>query len=256
MATATLLVKARHAWQLRYIDDLLKTQFAELDLELQVLSNPSSRWVQVVVSGEDESIAISFIKKTFGICPATIEDAKASEEVKGYISKVDLSKQELRVDIGIFDPKVIQAVVPLSTLQTALANGINVMLEKLTTLYGLAEGLPLALRINWESSHEEAFSAQLSDSQVTKLQSWRQSLLDRLIILGTSQETIDSVLERTRLSRDVIGVDSLGAFEYALTCKLGTDAAGLVPRMGRYMRNSVFVVFNAENAWTFLVNKD
>ncbi len=90
--------------------------------------------------------------------------------------------------------------------------------------------------------------AELSAGQVEKLQAWQQSLLDRLIILGASKETIESVLERTRLTRDVIDVETLGMFEHALTCKLGTNAAGLVSVMGRYLRNSVFVVFNARKS--------
>jgi len=37
-------------------------------------------------------------------------------------------------------------------------------------------------------------------------------------------------------------------FEHSLTCKLGTNAAGLVSIVGRYLRNSVFVVFNAKKS--------
>jgi hypothetical protein len=70
--------------------------------------------------------------------------------------------------------------------------------------------------------------------------------------LGASKETIENVLERTRLTRDVIDIEVLGLFEHALTCKLGTDAAGLVSLMGRYLRNSVFVVFNAKKSADFL----
>jgi hypothetical protein len=88
---------------------------------------------------------------------------------------------------------------------------------------------------------------ELSAGQVEKLHAWQQSLLDRLIILGASKETIESVLERTRLTRDVIDVEALGMFEHALTCKLGTNAAGLVSVMGRYLRNSVFVVFSQKS---------
>jgi len=33
-------------------------------------------------------------------------------------------------------------------------------------------------------------------------------------------------------------------FEHAVLCKLGTDAAGLIPRMGKNLRKAVFSVFN------------
>jgi hypothetical protein len=37
----------------------------------------------------------------------------------------------------------------------------------------------------------------------------------------------------------------LGLFEHALVCKLGTDAAGLVSKVGRYVRNARFIVYNS-----------
>jgi hypothetical protein len=63
---------------------------------------------------------------------------------------------------------------------------------------------------------------------------------------------VNTTVERTRLDRDVIEVEDLGLFEYALTCKLGTEARGLIPRVGRYMRNAVFVVFNSKKSIGFL----
>jgi hypothetical protein len=232
------------------IDETLKDQFEELDVEAEVLQNTANRWVQISVTGEDEAIATSYLRKTYGLCPITLENARAADTLKGYISKVDEAKQELRIDVGIFEPQIVQAVASLARLQSQLAEGRNLSMRNVAQLFGLAEGLPMTLKVNWEKSAEGELSAELAPEQVAKLQSWRQSLLDRLVILGAPRESIDGVIERTRLTRDIINVEPLGAFEFALTCKLGTDAAGLIPRMGRYMRNSVFVVFRAEKAWS------
>ena len=60
MATLTLLVKASNVGQLKKIDDLLKSEFENLDLDVKVLGNPVNRWVQVSLSGEDEAIATSY----------------------------------------------------------------------------------------------------------------------------------------------------------------------------------------------------
>lgn len=246
MTTLTLLVKSSRAWQLKAVDEILQTQFEELDVEARILTNNKNKWVQIEVSGEDETIATNYLTKVFGACPVTVENAKALESLKGYISQVDGNKQELRVDIGVFDPKVAQAVVSVASLQTALVNGKKLALQQLAELFGLAEGVPVSVKVNWEHSSEEELSAELSEAQSVKLVSWRLSLLDRLIVLGTSKETVAEVLERTHLDRDVIDVEALSAFDFAVTCKLGTDAAGLIPRMGRYMRGSVFVVFNVD----------
>lgn len=250
MTTLTLLIKAMNFGQVKQIDELLKTQFEELDVEVKVLTNSANRWVQVSLSGEDEAIAVSYINKQIGTCPTNLENAKNQPTLKGYISKVDLVKQELVVDVGIFEPQTAFATVSLASLQTQLVEGKKMDLKKLAEGYGFAERSPLIIKP--VSQEGDVFQAELSAAQAEKLHAWQQSLLDRLIILGASNETIESVLERTRLTRDVIDVEVLGMFEHALTCKLGTNAAGLVSLMGRYLRNSVFVVFNSRKSLDLL----
>jgi hypothetical protein len=244
----TLLVKAWNGGQIKQIDELLQAQFEELDVEFEVLGNPINRWVQVSVSGEDEAVAAAFIRKEIGICPTSLEAVENGAELKGYVSKVDGNKQ-LIVDVGVFEPKIIQAAVPLATLQSQL-DGKEVELKKIVEAYAVSEGLPISVKI--VSKDEATLGAELSPVQVSKFCSWQQSLLDRLIILRASKDLVNTTLERTRLERDVIDVEELGMFEYALTCKLGTEARGLVPRMGRYMRNALFVVFNAKKSIDFL----
>jgi hypothetical protein len=250
MTTLTLMIKAMNFGQVKQIDELLKTQFEELDVEVKVLTNSANRWVQVSLSGEDEAIAVSYINKQIGTCPTNLENAKNQPTLKGYISKIDLVKQELVVDVGIFEPQIVFATMSLASLQTQLVEGKEMDLKKLAEGYGFAERSPLTIKP--VSQEDDVLQAELSAGQAEKLHAWQQSLLDRLIILGASKETIESVLERTRLTRDVIDVEVLGMFEHALTCKLGTNAAGLVSLMGRYLRNSVFVVFNARKSLDLL----
>jgi hypothetical protein len=253
MTTLTLLVKASNLGQVKQIDELLKTQFGELDVEVKVLTSSTNRWVQVMLSGEDEAIATSYIKKEIGTCPTTLENTKNYPVLRGYISKLDLNKQELIVDVGIFEPKIILATVTLACLQTQLVNNREVDLKKITDIYGLIERSPLSIKpLSSIGEGTEGVQAELAVEQVEKLHTWQHSLLDRLMILGASKDRIENVLERTRLNRDVIGIETLGMFEHALTCKLGTDAAGLVSIVGRYLRNSVFVVFNAKKSIDFL----
>ena len=253
MTTLTLLVKASNSGQLKQIGDLLKSEFENLDLEVKVLGNPVNKWVQVSLSGEDEVIATSYINKKLGTCPISIKNVNKFSVLKGYISKVDTAKQELKVDVGVFEPKITQATIPLAYLQAQLADGRKVALKKISEIYGFNENLPLSIkviRINGEE--DEVLQAELSMEQIEKICLWQQSLLDRLIILGSSLGEIETVLERTRLNRDVIGTEALGMFEHALTCKLGTDATGLIPKIGRYMRNAAFIVFNPKKIIGFL----
>jgi hypothetical protein len=253
MTTLTLLVKASNLGQAKQVDELLKTQFAELDVEVKVLTNTANRWVRVELSGEDEAIAASYVNKEIGTCPTSLENAKRYSVLRGFVSKVDLGKQELVVDVGIFEPKIVLATVSLACLQAQLLDGRKADLKKIAENYGLVERSPLSIKpISLIAEEAEGLEAELSVNQVEKLHAWQKSLLDRLIVLGASKETIENVLERTRLTRDVIDIETLGMFEHALTCKLGTNAAGIVGIVGRYLRNSVFVVFNAKKSLDFL----
>ena len=245
MATLTLLVKASNARQLKQVDDLLKSEFENLDLEVKVLGNPVNRWVQVSLSGEDEVIATSYINKNIGTCPISIKKIAKFSILKGYISKVDAENEELKVDVGVFEPRIIQATIPLAYLQAQLADGSKTDLKKIAEAYGFRVNLPLSIKVTSLSGEENRMlQAEFSTAQIEKIRLWQQSLLDRLIVLNASFSQVETVLERTRLNRDVIETETLGLFEHVLTCKLGTDAAGLIPKIGRYMRNSVFIVFS------------
>jgi len=245
MTVLTLLVKGRSSAQLKMVGDLLRAEFENLEVESKVLGEPVNKWVQVSLSGEDEVIATNYLKKEIGTCPINLEKVENFSCLKGYITGLDLAKNELVVDVGIFEPKIAFAAIPLGALQTQLVDGKQVQLKKIAEIFGLQEDLPLTVKLVDSTINEDRrLKAELSKVQIDRFHVWRQSLLDRLIVLGAAEGEILSVLERTKLNRDVIDVVRLGLFEHALTCKLGTDAAGLIPRIGRYMRYAGFAVFS------------
>jgi hypothetical protein len=248
MTNLTLLAKAFHGSQLKQIAELLQSQFEELEVEAKVLGNSQNRWVQIFVSGEDEAVATSFIRKEIGLCPASFEAVEVGSELKGYVSKVD--GERLLVDVGVLEPKAIQATVALSVLQKQLFEGKAAGLKKISEAYALVEGVPVTIMVTAKDA--DSMQAELAPVQVERLMNWRQSLLDRLVVLRAPKELITATLERTHLDRDVVDVEALGLFEFALTCKLGTEAAGLIPRVGRYMRYGVFVVFGSRRLASFL----
>ncbi len=244
MTNLILLVKAYTNGHLEEIDTLLQNQFKDLGVKLK-LDITANKWVNAWISGEDETVVTNYIKKQIGLCPVMINAVEEGAFLKGYISKIE--ENRLKVDIGIIEPKIIHAILPLTVLENQLTKSKEEPSKKIFENYGIVEGLPISVKVT--SKNSDSLNCELSPEQVNKFQAWQQSLLDRLIILRASKEFVSSVLEKTRLDRDVIGIEELGMFEYALTCKLGTDARGLIPRVGRYMRKSVFVVFNAKKSY-------
>jgi hypothetical protein len=251
MTTLTLLTKTYNQGQIKQIDSSLKAAFEDLDVQIEVLVNQKYKWVQVEVGGEDEAVGKSYINKNIGVCPTTAENVKAGSELKGYIQKME-NKDILTVDVGIIEPKIIYASVPLAVLQAQLMGGKTADLKKISELFALEANLPINVKITELNVEEGKMKAELASVQVEMFKNWKDSLLDRLVILGTTPDEITETLERTRLTRDVINTEPLGLFEHVLTCKLGTDAAGLISKIGRYMRNARFVVFNSKKLASFL----
>ena len=252
MTALTLLTKATGGSRLKRVDEALKAQLSGLEVKMEVLGVAAGGWVQVEVSGEDEGVATSYLTKKIGVCPTSLGDVKKFSTLKGYMLNIGKDAEELSVDVGVFQPKIVCVIVPLRRLQAELVGGRKVALRKVAELFGFCEGLPVNVKVTAVDEAESRIDAELSGKQVRRYEVWRESLLDRLLVLGPALHEVEETIERARLGRDVIDVEPLGVFEHALTCKLGTDAAGLIPKIGRNLKTARFAVFNPKTLRRFL----
>jgi hypothetical protein len=252
MTTLTLLAKINNDYQLKQIDKALKLAFEGLEVEAKVLGTVADRWVQIALAGEDEGIATNYVIKEIGVCPSNFGNVKKLSTLNGYISTLKKNGKELSVDVGVFEPKSVHAIIPLQRLQAQLVDGRKVALGKIAELFGFCKDLPVSVKVSRLNEEESCMEAELSSRQIRKYAVWRESLLDRLLVLGSPLHEINMTLEHARLDRDVIDVETLGLLEHALTCKLGTDAAGVIPKIGRNLKNAKFTVFNPKRLREFL----
>jgi hypothetical protein len=250
MTQLTLLTKAYRSSQLRQIDGLLKANFEGLDVNME-LAVVADRWVQVSLSGEDETIATNFIRKEIGLCPVALDNVAKYATLKGYVKELGKNPDMVRIDVGIVQPEAIPATVPLSHLQAALVDGRKFALKKISELFGFCNNLPLLVKVTLVDRVKKSVDAELATAQLESFASWRESLLDRLIVLGAPLHEVKKTLDYAGLNRDIVNIESLGLFEHALTCKLGTDAAGLIRQIGGDLRDARFVVFNPRKIRSF-----
>jgi hypothetical protein len=240
---------------LKQIEKLLSHSFEGLDVEAKVLGTASDRWVQIALSGEDEAIASNYLAKKTGYCPASLENVKRFSTMKGYVTNLDTSKEEVPVDIGVFEPEVMHATIPLHHLQAQLADGRKTAVEKIAELFGFCKDLVISVKIVKIDKEGSYVEAELSPTQIEKYVLWREALLDKLIILGSTLHDVRRTLNFAKLDRDVIDVEPMGMFEHVLTCKLGTDAAGLISRIGKNLRRARFSVFNPRRIREYVEEK-
>ncbi|MEM2972117.1 MAG: DUF2110 family protein [Candidatus Bathyarchaeia archaeon] len=252
MPTVTLSTKIYNEHQIRFVEKFLKFTLKGLNVEAKICGSTPNGMVQIGVSGEDENVALRYLTEKVGVCPTSLEQLKKNSEFKGYITALNKSANELYINIGVYTPTTINATIPIQYLQTQLADGRKIAIKKFIELYGFCENLPLTIKILNVNKEEKRIEATLSESQITQYKNWTKSLLDRLIIIGATPLEVKLTLKRVRANRDVIGIEQLSLFENALVCKLGTDAAGLIPKIGEKLRNITLTVFSPKKVLEFL----
>ncbi|MEM0253833.1 MAG: DUF2110 family protein [Candidatus Bathyarchaeia archaeon] len=241
MPKVTLLTRIYNSTQLKIIEAQLRNIIKGLKVEIENVETEDN-WVKITFSGEDERIFLNYLERNVGLCPIDIRNVKKSIPVKGYITNLDKSNDEITVDIGIHNPKTIFAILPLQRLQAQLADGRKLAIKKIIELYGFCENLPITIKVTaLEGNYIEAM---LSETQLRLYREWVKSLLDRLIVIGSTKNEVERVLKRANCQNDIIGIDPLGPFENCIICKLGTNATGIIPKIGKHLPETWLSIFS------------
>jgi hypothetical protein len=251
MPTVTLLAKAYNSFQVKELYATLKSTFKDLKVKFEVCGVTNRDWIQLSVSGEDENVTLHYMDDKIGFCPTNLESVRKFSTIHGRVIGLDKNRNELCVDIGVFSPDPVDAAVSLPRLQAQLADGRKISLGKLVELFGLCKNLPLSIKVLSVDSDRSRIEAELAEAQQDQYGDWTRSLLDRLQIIGASYGEIKSALAKTGFNRDVVAIEALGTFEYSMVCKLGTDAAGLIPRLGKNLGKAAFTIFNPRKVIEF-----
>jgi len=227
-------------------EPLLKSMCKDLKVQVKVVTETAQEWVEVEVNGEDKLVVLQLLQREFGLAPKSVDNVEKFSVLRGRIVDSRKSGSELYVDVGVFVPKVVYAELPLQSLQAQLADGKRLALQRLIELFCVLDYLPLHVRIvNTElGSENQTFLAELAERQLALFTDWLRSSLDRLVILGAQYGNVEHAVENSRHFRDVVRIESLGWLEHAVVCKLGTDAVGLIPAIGRFLRTATLAPFS------------
>ena len=168
MITRTLMARIIDSSQLADAQKTIASLLEGLVVETKIQWALANRWVQVSFSGEDEAIVSNYVAKEVGFSPTSFEDVKRFTTLKGYVVNLEKNKEELQVDLGIFQPTVVYATVPLRHLQAQLVDGRKIALKKIVEFYGFREDLPLDIKIVGIDEDARSMEAELSAEQDDK----------------------------------------------------------------------------------------
>ena len=250
MTILTLLTKISKKKQITQLKQKFRSYFENLDVEEKILGINASGWLEVSIEGEDEKIATNYLIKKIGLCPTYVNNLKENSQLSGQILTFN-ENNNVFIDVGVFKPKTFLATLSLEKLQDQLAESKKIGLKKIASLYGLTEGLTVNVTLLKVNLEKDCFEAEFSENQLSLFNFWQKSFLDRLIIIGSSYNEAKKAINLARLGKDVINIESISLFEQVLICKLGTDAAGLIPRLGKILRTAKLTVFNPKKIHLF-----
>ena len=243
MALVTVLEKIYGSFSPEEFESAFSALCKGLDVKVSVVDITSRGWIRLQISGEDEKVALRFLEKEIGLAPVHLDNVKKFSIIRGRVLSSN-NPLMLPVDVGISVPGIVDAIIPLQRLQSQLADGKKLALKTITGLYALYPKLPLEVKIRKVDAENRNLEAELSEEQISFYNRWLKSGLDRLIILGSTSEHIRYFLKKLGLTREAFGMESLGLLEHVIVCKLGTDAKGLIPKLGPSLPNAVLAPFS------------
>lgn len=208
---------------------------AGLEARIRISGQIGRGWTKVEVQGEDEAVAINQLRKSFGFTPSSLEALELPCILDGYAVDVGKVGYGIYVDVGLSSLDILDALIPLHSLRAQLTDGCKVSARRIAEVYGIVDNLPLSLRLTRIDPDARRLEAEFSDAQITLFEGWVRDGLERVLALGIPLEDAEEALRRARLRRDVVEIESLGLFEHCFLCKLGTQAPGIIGRVGRYL---------------------
>lgn len=216
---------------------------ADLNVSLTSISYDEDGFVDLSLEGDDEVVAYNYLKKFYGQSKS-LEELEVNDLFKGYIISSGEVGFGIFVDIGIKTPYKIDVLVPLYTLREQLAKGKKVSVKQLISGFGLVDNFPLEISLEKISIGLKKIEGRISDAQLELFARWVDEGLDKLIVLGETEDSIIKALEQSRHDGDIIEIERIGWREYVLTCKFNTTAKGLIPEVGKKIPKAKLEIFS------------
>ena len=219
----------------------LEQAFVNLKGELAATLKPvgfsQKGYAQIELQGDDSEIVLELISQKLGLAHTDFSSVELYGNYEGITGRH--SAENLEVDLGIEVPRPMSAKIKVNSLRAQLADGKPLPLREIVDHYCLYPESKVSIRMTeLEYDGGGTLEAWLADSQIQKYSEWIGSGLDRIQVFNCSQQEVDSAIRRLNLERDIISLEPLTLTSQSVLCKLGTDAIGLIPKLGRALRES------------------
>ncbi len=192
------------------------------------------QWLQIRAKGEDAEAFLNLLRQEQGEAPVSRAKLEKWDIVRGFVTGAGRIGYGVYVDIGIQDPAPKDALYPLHRMRAQLADGEARSAREILDSNALVDYVPLGMTVT--EFQGENISVEMEDEARDRIVSWRKYPFDRVIVVGADKRQAENAVRASGLQSDIVEVESLSLFVQSLVCKIGTDAPGVIAKIGGRLR--------------------
>lgn len=192
------------------------------------------QWLRVRARGEDADAFLNLLREDMGEAPVSRRNLEKWDIVKGFVAGAGRIGYGVYLDIGIREPNPKDALLPLHRMRAQIADGQTLSAREILDKNALADYVPLKVSVT--EFDGENISVELEDETRERIVSWKKYPFDRVLVVGADKSQVENSIRASGLQGDIIEVESLALFVQCLVCKIGTDAPGVIAKIGNRLR--------------------
>ena len=218
---------------------LLEGEVRGLRAEWQFFSN--NGWIGVRAKGEDAEALVNLLWEKYGRAPVEFSQVERWDVLKGFVTGSGRVGFGVYVDLGVMQPARKDALYPLHRMRAQLADGVAKPCREILDENALVDYFPLKAVVTGVDG--EKLSVELADETREQFLSWRRFPFDRVLAVGVAKHQAEYAVKSAGLQYDVIRVESLSPVVQCLLCKIGTEAPGIIAKIGGRLRGAGLAAF-------------
>ena len=217
------------------LDKAIRAVKGELGASIRLDGFSRKGWARLDLDGEDSDILRELLARDLGQAHTNAANLEAQGVYQGIVSGE--ADNCLEIDIGVETPRPINVKIGLATLRAQLGDGKPLRINEIIHEYCLIPGSRTAVRLTRLEPDTQVVEGWLADSQIERFSSLIATGLDRIQITDCFRGEVENAVKKSRIERDTVSLESETLTFQSLVCKLGTDAVGLIPKLGKILRN-------------------
>jgi len=222
------------------LDAAICAMAGALSASARFISFSKRGWTIINVEGDDSEVLVELLSRKFGLA---VSDASKIEQYGNYRGLIQNAAPDLLVDVGVESPVPVFVKVKSGSFLAQLADGKKVPPKDVTEFYGMLPELPVSIRVSKAGTGETPPEGWLSDSQISLFSDWVVCGLERVQVFDCLPRQLNYAVRESHLEGDIISTEQLSLTTHSVVCKVGTNAVGVIPRLGSILRRSKLVPF-------------